>query len=289
MLKKEKIEFVKKAREELKHYKTIGVMPIEAIPDRLVQKIRNRMKPNSKFLIARKNLIFKILGEGADAKALEPYITGNVALVLSNDDPLDLYSQISSSPIKLGAKPNQIAPSDIHIESGETSIMPGQAVTDLKTAGIDVKIDKGKVVISKSKVLVAKGDKITTPIAKALKMLDVMPFQANGRLSAAMREKLLFREEVMRINQEYILGELGMDFARANALTIAIKFVTPYNATMFVSKAVNEAVALGVEAKIYEKGIIDKLLGIASAQAASVNSMVKVEKAEEQPPAQPGS
>jgi large subunit ribosomal protein L10 len=278
MLKKEKIEFVKKTKAELKHYKTIGVMPIEAIPDRLVQKIRNRLKPDSKFVIARKNLIFKILEGHEDLKALEPHITGNVALILSNDDPIELYNKVSSNPIRLGAKPNQISPEDINIESGETSIAPGQAVTDLKAAGIDVKIDKGKVVISKSKVLVAKGAKITTPIAKALKMLDVMPFEAKGRLSAAMQDHLLFNENVLKINKEYIIGELSRDFAQANALTIAIKFVTPYNATMFVSKALNEAVALGIEAKIYEKEIVEKLLGIASAQAKGVNALVKKEE-----------
>lgn len=278
MLKKEKIEFVKKTRAELKHYKTIGVMPIEAIPDRLVQKIRNRLKPGSKFVIARKNLVFKILEGDENFKKLEPHITGNVALILSNDDPVDLYNKVSSSPIRLGAKPNQISPSDINIEAGETSIAPGQAVTDLKTAGIDVKIDKGKVVISKSKVLVAKGAKITTPIAKALKMLDVMPFEAKGRLSAALQEDLIFNENVLKINQEYVIGEMAMDFAKANALTIAIKFVTPYNATMFVSQAFNEAIALGVEAKIYEKEIVEKLLGIANAQASGVNSLVKKEE-----------
>lgn len=278
MLKKEKIEFVKKTKAELKHYKTIGVMPIEAIPDRLVQKIRNRLKPDSKFVIARKNLIFKILEGHEDLKTLEPHITGNVALILSNDDPIELYNKVSSNPIRLGAKPNQISPEDINIESGETSIAPGQAVTDLKAAGIDVKIDKGKVVISKSKVLVAKGAKITTPIAKALKMLDVMPFEAKGRLSVAMQDHLLFNENVLRINKEYIIRELSRDFAQANALTIAIKFVTPYNATVFVSKALNEAVALGIEAKIYEKEIVEKLLGIASAQAKGVNALVKKEE-----------
>ncbi len=278
MLKKEKIEFVKKARAELKHYKTIGVMPIEAIPDRLVQRIRNSVKPESRFLIARKNLIFKILEGNEHLKKLEPYVTGNVALILSNVDPVELYNKVSANPMKLGAKPNQISPEDINIAAGETSIAPGQAVTDLKTAGIDVKIDKGKVVISKSKVLVAKGMKITTPIAKALKMLDIMPFEARGRLSAALQDSLVFGEEALRVNQEYVIAELAGDFARANALSIEIRFVTPYNANMFIGRAANEAIALGVEAKIYEKEIVERLIGIASAQAAGVNSLVKTEE-----------
>jgi large subunit ribosomal protein L10 len=258
-------------------------MPLETIPDRLVQRIRNGIKPDGRFIIARKTLMLRILDGDPNFKKLEPLITGNVALVLSNEDPLDLYQKVSSNPMKLGAKPNQISPADINIESGETSIAPGQAVTDLKTAGIDVKIDKGKVVISKSKVLVAKGAKITTPVAKALKMLDIMPFQVQGRLSAVLEGNMVFSENVLRINQEYILGELSRNFTEANMLSTAIKFVTPYNATFFISKAANEAMALGIEAKIYDTGVIEKLLGIASLQARGVNSLVKTEPAEAKP------
>lgn len=283
MLKAEKIEFVKKTQANIKKYKTVGVMPLETVPDRLVQRIRNGIKPDGRFIIARKTLMLKILEGSPEYKKLEPYITGNVALVLSNEDPMELYKKVSGKPMKLGAKPNQISPADINIESGETSIAPGQAVTDLKNAGIDVKIDKGKVVISKSKVLVAKGVKITTPVAKALKMLDVMPFQVQGRLSAALEGNLVFSENVLRVNQEYILGELSKNFTEANMLSTAIKFVTPYNASIFISKAANEAMALGIEAKIYDSGVIEKLLGIASLQAKGVNSMVKTEPAETKP------
>jgi large subunit ribosomal protein L10 len=277
MLKAEKIAFVKKTQEELKQYKTFGIMPIEAIPDRLVQKIRNEMKPGGKFVIARKNLMLKILEGNSSVKKLEPYVKGNIALIMTNEDPNALYNIISSNVMKLGAKPNQVSPEDIFIESGETSIAPGQAVTDLKSAGIDVKIDKGKVVISKSKVLVAKGAKITTPIAKALKMLDIMPFQVSGKLSAGLQGDLLFREEVLKINEKIVREELAISFSRANALTMEIRFVTPYNAAIFLGRAFNEAMTLGVEAKIYEKGVIEKLLGIASMQASGVDSIVKKE------------
>lgn len=277
MLKAEKIAFVKKTKEELKHYKTFAVMPIDAIPDRLVQKIRNQIKPGGKFVVARKNLMLKILEGQEGLKKLEPYINGNVALVMINEEPNIFYDMVSSNIMKLGAKPNQISPEDITIEAGETSIAPGQAVTDLKTAGIDVKIDKGKVVISKSKVLVAKGAKITTPVAKALKMLDIMPFQVSGKLSAALQGNLLFKEEVLRINEKIVTEQLAVSFSRANAITMEIRFITPYNVASFVGKAFNEAMALGVDAKIYDKGVIEKLVGIASMQASGINAMVRKE------------
>ena len=56
--------------------------------------------------------------------------------------------------------------------------MPGQAVTDLKAAGIDVQIQKGKVVIAKDKVITKKGEAITSSVAKALHTLDINPFSA---------------------------------------------------------------------------------------------------------------
>ena len=42
-------------------------------------------------------------------------------------------------------------------------------------------------------------------------------------------------------------------------------------------KAFNEAMALGVDAKIYDKGVIEKLVGIASMQASGINAMVRKE------------
>ena len=56
--------------------------------------------------------------------------------------------------------------------------MPGQTVTELKAAGIDVQIQKGKVVIAKDKVLVKKGETISPGVAKALHTLEVYPFSA---------------------------------------------------------------------------------------------------------------
>lgn len=54
MLKAQKVEYVKKLQAEIKKYNVVGVMPISAIPDRLLQKVRNVLKPDAKIVIARK-------------------------------------------------------------------------------------------------------------------------------------------------------------------------------------------------------------------------------------------
>ncbi len=279
MIKAQKVELVKKLSKEAKSYSTVGIMPLDSVPDSLVQKVRNSLKPEVKFVIARKTLAMKILDSDPRLAKLKEYATGNFAILLSNKDPTELNKLIVANKKRLGAKPNQVAPSDINIESGETTIAPGQAVTDMKTAGIDVKIEKGKVVISKSKVLVKKGDKISTAISKALKMLDIAPFEAGTKLTVALNGNLIFTEEVLAVNTDYVTRGLTVSFSSANALATQIGLVTRYNANEFVRKGYLAALGLGLEAEIYEPGITDKLLARAVREALSLTGMVKADAA----------
>ena len=275
MLKAQKVEYVERVKKEDKSYKTVGIMSLESVPDTLVQKVRNRMKPEVRFLVMRKSLAMRVLESDPRLAKLAPYTTGNFAILLSNKEPGELNSIISTNKMKLIAKPNQISPADINIESGETTIAPGQAVTDMKSAGIDVQIVKGKVVISKSKTLVKKGEKISTAISRALKMLDVMPFEAGTKLKAVVQGDLLFSEMTLAVDRPFVLNEVMVNFLQANALATQIGYVTKYNADSFIRKAYLAALGLGLEAEIYEPGITDKLIARAVREALSLNGMVK--------------
>lgn len=287
MLKAQKVEFVKRLKKEAKESKTIGILPIDAVPDRLVQKLRNELKPKVKFLVARKSLILRTLEGDERIARLKDYTDGNFALMFTDMDPTELNGIVKRNRMKLGAKPNQVSPDDITIESGETTIPPGQAVTDLKSAGIDVKIDKGKVVISKSKVLVAKGAKISTAVAKALKMLDIMPFETGTSLRVVLNDNLLYTSQALGIDAAFVANELSRNFGEANALSLAIGFVTPYNADTLIRKGYLSALGLGLTARIYEPGITDKLLANAVREALSIKPLIKEEQKEEKKEEQP--
>jgi large subunit ribosomal protein L10 len=269
MIKAQKVEYVKKLQKEIASCKTAAVMPIDGVPDRLLQKVRNQLKPETRFIITRKTLLTRALGKEKLAY-LEKSLDKNFALVLSNKEPFELYKIINSNRLRLGAKPNQVAPIDIIIEPGETSIAPGQTVTELKNAGIDVQIQKGKVVISKRKVLVEKGKKISGAVANALKILDIKPFEIAPRLSAALEGALLFNEVALGVDQEFVTREILKDFAEAYAMSLEMGMVTEYNANVFILRAYRGAVALGLEAKILEPEIVKMLVANAAVQASGL-------------------
>lgn len=274
LTKDQKIKFVEENTKLLDKYKVVGIVPLSSIPDRLLQKSKNQMKPDVKFLLGRRNLLVKILESKPALKPLINEMKGTSAILLSNGDPFELYGRFKANTIRLAAKPNQIAPSDIEIKSGETSIQPGQAVTELKQAGIDVKIDKGKVLISKDKVLVPKGTVIAANVAKALRTLGIMPFTASMLPSVITDKKLMFMGEVLSIDAASTLQDITDSFYKALSLSLSAKIINRYTINHFIGEAYAQAEYLGVTANIYDTGITEKLVSNAAAQASALGGMV---------------
>jgi large subunit ribosomal protein L10 len=213
----------------------------------------------------------KILESDGRSKGLIKYLDGTTAIVLSNKDPFELYSEFKSNMLKLAAKPNQKAPYDIFINSGETTLQPGQAVTELKQAGIDVQIQKGKVVINKDKII-KEGDTITTGLSKALHTLGIKPIVTSIAPSVVFADGILFTQKALGITSE----SLSMDIAKAVNQTIALSYaaniINGFTVKSMVIKAYSNATYLGVEYKLYDKGIIEKLLGTAVLHAKSLGT-----------------
>lgn len=275
LTKDQKKEFVEENIKLVDSYNVIGVVPLSGIPDRLLQSSRNNMRSEVKFLTAKKSLLVRVLEGSRDGKALAEHLQGTSAIILSNSNPFEIYNKFKSSSITLAAKPQQIAPSDIVIPAGETTLQPGQAVTELKTAGIDVKIDKGKVVISREKVLVQKGSVITLAVAKALHTLDIMPFTASIEPDIMLEKGIKYTRDVFSINAESFSRDISKAFSQSLTLSYEAKLINKYTIDRFISMAYNEAMVLGIEAKVPDSGIIEKLVENAALQANALNSNIK--------------
>ena len=274
--KDQKRKFVDDGIKAVKASKVVGVVPLAGIPDRLFQKSRNGMRGSIRFITGRKSLLAMVLEGDARTKELAKELTGTSAIMLGNGNPFEIYSRFKEGSIKLAAKPKQAAPEDIRIEEGETSLQPGQAVTGLKSAGIDVKIDKGKVVISKSKVLVKKGELISLDVAKALHTLDILPFRAMLAPSVMLADGIAFRPDVLDINPERTSAEIAQAFGAALSLSLEAGIVNAYTISSMLTKAYRNAITLGIETKAYDSGIVEMLLESAAAHATALNGAAGV-------------
>ncbi|HII09823.1 MAG: 50S ribosomal protein L10 [Candidatus Micrarchaeaceae archaeon] len=278
LTKDQKLKFVAENSKLLKSYKVVGIVQLSGIPDRLLQSTKNRLKDETRFIIGRKSLLTKILESDTHTKKLVKELVATSAIILSNEDPFVLYGKFRANSLRLAAKPGQISPEDVSVTAGETGIQPGQTVTDLKSAGIDVQIQKGKVVISKDKVLVAKGEAVSLKISKALHILDILPFKAVIEPSALLSGGMVYNRAVLGINTESTVQEISLCFRSALAVSLEAGIVNAYTINTLIERAYNSAMHLGIECKIYDSGIIDMLLADAAMQATSLNSMGEVKE-----------
>ena len=273
--KQQKEKFVQDASAELKKYKSVGILGLDKVPDMLLQETKNRLRGKARFIAGRKNLLKKVLESDSNSSKLIDMLDGTCAILLTNEDPFELFSEFKAGSIMLPAKPKQKSPSDINIEPGETTLQPGQAVTELKQAGIDVQIQKGKVVIGKGKTIVKAGETISNAVSKALHTLNIKPIEASILPSVIFSNGVIFRKDVLGIDRESTVAGIMKSFQEALALSKAAGIVNAYTIKEMLSKAFNNAMYLGVERNIYTKETIDRLIGKASSEASALDSMIK--------------
>lgn len=274
LTKDQKLKFVAENSRLLKSYKVIGIVQLSGIPDRLLQSTKNRLRDSTRFIIGRKTLLTRILESDAHTKMLVKDLSATSAIILSNEDPFELFGRFRSNSLRLAAKPGQISPEDVSVTAGETGIQPGQTVTDLKTAGVDVQIQKGKVLIAKDKVLVAKGEQVTLKVAKALHILDILPFKAVIEPYALLSDGIIYNKAVLGINAESTAHEISLCFRNALAVSLEAKIINTYTINSLIESAYGNALHLGIECKIYDSGIIDLLLADAASVASSLNGSI---------------
>ena len=274
MNKDQKLKFVKTHVGLMGQYKSVGVIKLSGVPDRLLQSAKNRLKDNTYIIVGRKSLLVKILESSSNTKKLADHIGATSAIIFSNEDPFSLHSNFASNSIKLAAKPHQVVPQDINISAGETTLQPGKSVTELKQAGIDTQIQKGKVVIAKDKVI-KKGEVVSLGLSKALQTLGIKPFVVNLAPTAIYADNILYTQAALRINATSVMVDMSGAIKNAISLSIAGKILNAFTINKFIIEAYSGAMALGVECKIYDKGIVDKLLAIGAIQAKALEESKK--------------
>ncbi len=259
LTKQEKQRFVNEGIKAVKAGKSVAVIQLNGTPDRLLQLSRNMMRGEARFILGRKSMLIRILEGSAETKRLAEFVTGTSAIVITGMDPFELNSRLRENVLRLSAKPKQAAPAEIVIHSQETTLQPGQAVTELKAAGIDVQIQKGKVVIAKDKVI-KPGEIVTLGMAKALHSLNVTPFTAKIEPFVVLSSGMLFRRETLSITRETVTADIGRAFNSALGLSFELDIVNAYTIRPLIAKAYRNAVYLGVEYKLPDKGIVERLI-----------------------------
>ncbi len=274
-------EWKKKAVTDLegmiKQYPVIGVSSIESLPATQFQELREKLRGKAVMRVAKIKLL-KIAFENAGVKGvegLEDHMTGPTAVIFSEVDPFRLANLLKKNKSKAAAKAGQTAPFDIVVPKGDTGLPPGPALGDLKSAGINAKIDGGSIKVMKDSTVVKAGELINADQAGALVKLGLKPMEIGMTIEAAFENGMIFTSDVLDVNEEETLANLQLAYNNGFNLAYNAGYFMKNNIELFLQNAFSNARNLGVEATIFDKGVIEYILAKAETNAKAISALVK--------------
>jgi large subunit ribosomal protein L10 len=175
---KRKAKAVKELAEKIKKSKTLMIVSIKGLRSRQFQEIKKQIRKDVYINVSKKNIFLRAIKEiGNDSVlGLEKYIGDSCAFAISDIDGFELAVMLSKQKTPVFAKAGQIAPADIEVKDGPTSLVPGPAISELGAVGLEISVENGKIAIRKAKVVVKQGVVIKENVAAILQKLDIKPF-----------------------------------------------------------------------------------------------------------------
>jgi len=254
---------VQKLAKEIKSAKTVALLDVRNLPDRLLQAARKQLRGNgTKFLMSKNSVLKRALdASGEEGRRIAEIMKTPSVVVISQDlSPYEIFRHFKLNKQKVAAKPGQVAESDIIVPAGETDLPPGPALSELKLAGINARIAGGKIAVAKDSPVAKKGERISGNVCKALQKLNILPFTAGISMVAGVRDSTLYMAEVLDIDEKRLFDDLVSSCAQCYNCSVNCIYPTEMNAPHLLSGSLMQAVGLVKESGAYSDAHISLVL-----------------------------
>ena len=279
-----KKEIVSRLVDLINQYPIIGIVNMENLPAPQLQTMRAQLRGSFFITMTKRRLIRLAIDQTKSSKKgieqLESHLGGMPALIFTKENPFKLSRTLQKSKSPAPAKAGQTAPRDIVVNKGVTSFAPGPIIGELALAGIKSGVEGGKVAIKEDSVVVKSGEKIKPKVAEILTRLGIQPMEVGLDLVAVFENGLIYKRDILSIDESEYKNRLANASRWAFNLANFISYPTKETIKTLIGKAHNDAKAIGVAQNIFDRGIIDILLGKAERQMLSLKTTANIEVAE---------
>ena len=272
-----KAEAVEKVSTLAKKYPVLAVTSLSKVRASELMAVRKALRGHAEVFVVKNTLAILGLQKAGikNADQLLARLTGQNALIFSTYDPFKLFLTLDKSKVYLPARAGDVAPDDILVPAGNTSLPAGPILSEFREAGIQTKIEGGSIWVNKDSVAVKKGVAITPKLASLLSKLNIKPIKAGVTIALAYEDGLIYGGDVVAIDLEKYRQSLLDAYASSRGLAILVGYVTKETAPDIIARAYREAVGLGVAAGFITKETAPMILGKAEAEAAALAAKAK--------------
>jgi len=186
------------------------------------------------------NLFNEIENNKKDIEKIKTILPNQAALLLSNEEPFEIFSLITKLKSEAYAKGGEIAKKDILVKAGPTDLLPGPVISEFARARIPAGVEKGRIAIKKDTMVVKKGETISPAIASILRKLKIKSVDVQLNVSGFLYNGKVIDKSTLNLVLEYP-RLITVVYKNAFNLTINIGYPTKKNINMLLTIAYGKA------------------------------------------------
>jgi len=284
-----KADYFTKVVTLLDKYPKCFIVGADNVSSKQMQQIRSSMRGKAEILMGKNTMMRRAISQhlenNPDLEKLLPHIRGNVGMVLTDEDLIEIRDMILANKVAAPARANAIAPNDVIVPAQNTGLGP-EKTSFFQALSIPTKISRGSIEIVNQVHLLKPGDKVGASDATLLNMLKISPFTYGLEVLQVYDNGTTFSPAVLDITEDDLRLKFTQGLADIASVSLNIGYPTLASAPHSIINGFKDLLAVAAateitfpEAEQMKAYLADPSAFAAAAPAAEAEEASKVEEA----------
>lgn len=245
-----KANYFVKIAQLLDEYPKCFIVNADNVGSKQMQQIRAALRGHAIVLMGKNTMMRKAIRGHLDKNpALEkllPHILGNVGLVFTKENLVEVRDLLLANKVKAPARAGAIAPVDVVVPKQATALGP-EKTSFFQALQITTKITKGCIEILNDVRLIQIGDKVGASEATLLNMLNISPFSYGLVVQKVYDSGSVFDSKILDITDDDIRDRFMQGVRNIAAISLKIGYPTVASAPHSIANGFKRLLAIAVE------------------------------------------
>jgi len=248
-----KANYFEKVVKLLDEYPKCFIVGADNVSSNQMQQIRISLRDRAVVLMGKNTMMRRAitghLENNPNLEKLLPHIRGNVGMVLTNEDLMEIRDMILANKVAAPARANAIAPNDVIVPAQNTGLGP-EKTSFFQALSIPTKISRGTIEIVNNVHLLKPGDKVGASDATLLNMLKISPFTYGLEVNHVYDNGTTFSPAVLDITDDDLLAKFQSGLSNVAAVSLEIGYPTVASAPHSIINGFKNLLAIAAETEI---------------------------------------
>jgi len=248
-----KANYFIKIEQLLDEYPKCFVVNADNVGSKQMQQIRSALRGQAIVLMGKNTMMRKAirghLETNPSLEKLLPHIVGNVGLVFTKVDLIDIRESLLANKVKAPARAGAIAPVNVMVPKQATPLGP-EKTSFFQALQITTKITKGCIEILNDVNLISPGDKVGASEATLLNMLGISPFSYGLVIQKVYDSGSIFDPKILDITDQDILDRFMDGVRNVASVSLQIGYPTAASAPHSIANGFKKLLAIACETEI---------------------------------------